>query len=86
MDGVYLDENRELAADFDIMSWIMFPNKSFFKLKLGNLERQGSPDLKFSLDQDGFAKLKWLKKVGKMSLFHFRDSKAFEFCNDLFVL
>ncbi|KAG6539506.1 type-2 vomeronasal receptor [Crotalus adamanteus] len=62
MDGVYLDENRELAADFDIMSWIMFPNKSFFKLKLGNLERQGSLDLKFNLDQDGFAKLKWLKK------------------------
>ncbi|XP_026544955.1 vomeronasal type-2 receptor 26-like [Notechis scutatus] len=62
MDGVYLDENRELAADFDVMSWIMFPNNSFFKLKLGDLERQGSPDLKFTLDQDGFAKLKWLKK------------------------
>ncbi|XP_013925711.1 PREDICTED: vomeronasal type-2 receptor 26-like [Thamnophis sirtalis] len=63
MDGVYLDENRELAADLDIMSWIMFPNKSFSKLKLGDLERQGSPDLKFTLDQDGFAKLKWLKKL-----------------------
>ncbi|KAM6469642.1 vomeronasal type-2 receptor 26-like [Liasis olivaceus] len=62
MDGVYLDENRELAADFDIMSWIVFPNKSIVRVKLGDLERQGTPDLKFTLDQDGFAKLIRLKK------------------------
>ncbi|XP_063148714.1 vomeronasal type-2 receptor 26-like [Candoia aspera] len=39
MDGVYLDESREPAADFDVMSWIMFPNKSIIRVKLGDLER-----------------------------------------------
>ncbi|XP_077779796.1 vomeronasal type-2 receptor 26-like [Podarcis muralis] len=63
MDGVYLDENGELAADLDIVNWVKFPNKSILRVKLGSINRQGSRDLQFSTNQDAGAWPKGLKQT-----------------------
>lgn len=63
MDRVYLDENGELAADLDIVNWVVFPNKSVLRVKFGSIDRQGSPDLKCSIDQEAIVWPKWLNQV-----------------------
>ncbi|XP_026577039.1 vomeronasal type-2 receptor 26-like [Pseudonaja textilis] len=52
MEGVYLDEKGDLAADFDIMYWVKFPNRSVIKVNIGSLEREGYSEAKFRLTMD----------------------------------
>ncbi|KAF7235294.1 Vomeronasal type-2 receptor 26 [Varanus komodoensis] len=49
-DGTYLDENGDLAADFDILNWVVFPNKSTAGLNVGSIERQASSQMQFAID------------------------------------
>ncbi|KAG6539617.1 type-2 vomeronasal receptor [Crotalus adamanteus] len=55
--GVYLDENGELVADLDIVNTVIFPNMSGMKVTLGCLERVGSLDFKFMMNQNAIAKM-----------------------------
>ncbi|XP_044281444.1 vomeronasal type-2 receptor 26-like [Varanus komodoensis] len=50
MPGMYLDENGDLAADFDILNWVVFPNKSTAGLNVGSIERQASSKIQFVID------------------------------------
>ncbi|KAM6469695.1 vomeronasal type-2 receptor 26-like [Liasis olivaceus] len=53
VDDIYLDENGDPVADFDIMDWAVFPNKSAAGVKIGNIEKEEvSSDIKFSLDEN----------------------------------
>ncbi|KAM6469696.1 vomeronasal type-2 receptor 26-like [Liasis olivaceus] len=51
VDDVYLDENGDPAADFAIMDWAVFPNKSAAGVKIGKIEREASSEIKFSINQ-----------------------------------
>ncbi|KAM6473958.1 vomeronasal type-2 receptor 26-like [Liasis olivaceus] len=48
---VYLDENGDPAADFSIMDWAVFPNKSAVGVKIGKTEREASSEIKLSIDE-----------------------------------
>ncbi|KAM6473960.1 vomeronasal type-2 receptor 26-like [Liasis olivaceus] len=50
-DDVYLDENGDPAADFYIMDWAVFPNKSAVGVKVGKIEREASSEVKLSIDE-----------------------------------
>ncbi|XP_077779740.1 vomeronasal type-2 receptor 26-like [Podarcis muralis] len=63
MDKVYLDENGELAADLDIVNWVVFPNKSILRVKFGSIKRRGSPDVQFTIDRDAIVWPKWLNQT-----------------------
>ncbi|KAG6539430.1 type-2 vomeronasal receptor [Crotalus adamanteus] len=52
MDGVYLGKNGKLAADFDIVNWLWFPNKSVARVKFGSYVRQRSQEPIFVIDQE----------------------------------
>ncbi|XP_062978053.1 vomeronasal type-2 receptor 26-like [Elgaria multicarinata webbii] len=62
MDGMYWDENGDLAADFDIVNWVVFSNWTFIGEKFGSQERWGSTDLKFTIDQDTMV---WPQRLNK---------------------
>uniref|UniRef100_A0ACB8EF89 Uncharacterized protein n=1 Tax=Sphaerodactylus townsendi TaxID=933632 RepID=A0ACB8EF89_9SAUR len=64
MDEVYLDHNGELAANFDIVNWVVFPNKSIAKKHVGSLERDASKELKFSIDQKSIVWPRQFNQVG----------------------
>ncbi|KAL7986358.1 hypothetical protein Chor_011524 [Crotalus horridus] len=50
VDDVYLDETGIPVADFDIVDWAVFPNKSSAGVKIGDIEKVSS-DIKFSIDE-----------------------------------
>lgn len=53
MDNVYLDEAGIPVADFNIMDWAVFPNKTSAGVKIGNIEKEEvSSDIKFSIDEN----------------------------------
>ncbi|KAM3845231.1 vomeronasal type-2 receptor 26-like [Vipera latastei] len=60
--GVYFDENGELVADLDIVNTVIFPNMSHIKVTLGSLEKVGSLDFKFTINQIAIAKIEMLNK------------------------
>ncbi|XP_026578662.1 vomeronasal type-2 receptor 26-like [Pseudonaja textilis] len=61
MHGVYLGKNRELAADFDIVKWFRFSNKSVVRMKFGSFARYKSQDANFLIDQDMIIRSQWFK-------------------------
>ncbi|KAM6473939.1 vomeronasal type-2 receptor 26-like [Liasis olivaceus] len=62
MDGVYLNEKGDLEADLDIVNWVLLPNYSFTRVKIGSLERQGSLTFKGRISQDGLTQTEVLNK------------------------
>ncbi|KAF7234942.1 hypothetical protein EYD10_18187 [Varanus komodoensis] len=53
MNGLHLDGDGELMANFDVLlNWVMPGNNSVLSIKIGSLERQGSPDHTFHFDED----------------------------------
>ncbi|KAF7236064.1 hypothetical protein EYD10_17126 [Varanus komodoensis] len=60
IEGVFLDENGDLAVNLDLVSWVMYPNRSVARVKVGSLERQGSPGPKFTIHRDPIVWPRWL--------------------------
>ncbi|XP_034957601.2 vomeronasal type-2 receptor 26-like [Zootoca vivipara] len=51
-DKVSLDQNGELITGFDIINWVVLPNVSFIRVKVGAMDTQVAPEEGFSLDYD----------------------------------
>ncbi|XP_039192286.1 vomeronasal type-2 receptor 26-like [Crotalus tigris] len=52
IDGIYLNENGELAADLDIVNWVKFSNNSVVSMKFGSIARQASSEPEFKIDEE----------------------------------
>ncbi|XP_061469634.1 vomeronasal type-2 receptor 26-like [Rhineura floridana] len=63
IDNVHLDENGELAANLDVVNWVVFPNKSVLWVKFGSLCRQGLPGLQLTINQEAIVWPKWLNQT-----------------------
>ncbi|XP_066469306.1 vomeronasal type-2 receptor 26-like [Tiliqua scincoides] len=88
LDGVYLDGDGDLAADFDIVNWVVFPNKSVVRVTFGSLARRHSPPgLHVTIDQGSIVWSGWFnqalqreeRRVGSFSVFSVVRSSAFLF-------
>nr|XP_060638988.1 vomeronasal type-2 receptor 26-like [Anolis sagrei ordinatus] len=51
-EEVSFDENGELLAGFNIINWVIFPNQSFVKIKVGTMEPQTPVDKRFIIQDD----------------------------------
>ncbi|XP_061447739.1 vomeronasal type-2 receptor 26-like [Rhineura floridana] len=51
-DTVRFDDNGELVAAFDVTNWLMFPNGSVVRVKVGKLELQASPGKGLTINDD----------------------------------
>lgn len=69
MDGVYLDKNGELAADFDIVNYVKFPNRSVLRVKFGSFAREKCQEPRFVIDQDTTVWPQSFNKVAKTNSF-----------------
>ncbi|XP_066469303.1 vomeronasal type-2 receptor 26-like [Tiliqua scincoides] len=65
LDGVYLDGDGDLEADFDIVNWVVFPNKSVVRVTIGSLARRHSPPgLHVTIDQGAIVWPGWFNQFG----------------------
>ncbi|XP_078234881.1 vomeronasal type-2 receptor 26-like [Pogona vitticeps] len=55
-DLVSFDECGELAAGFDIINWITFPNKSFLRVKVGKMDSQALQSQTITINEE---MIKW---------------------------
>ncbi|XP_061447664.1 vomeronasal type-2 receptor 26-like [Rhineura floridana] len=51
-DEISFDQNGQLIAGFDIINWITFPNQSFHRVKVGNLNPQAPESKMFTIHDD----------------------------------
>ncbi|XP_026544537.1 vomeronasal type-2 receptor 26-like, partial [Notechis scutatus] len=65
--GVSLDEKGYLTADLDIADWL-FLNRSIYRMMFGSLEKQGSLDFNFMVNQKSLEEMQKLNKLHKCGL------------------
>ncbi|XP_048372624.1 vomeronasal type-2 receptor 26-like [Sphaerodactylus townsendi] len=51
-EKVFLQSNGELVTGYDIINWIVFPNKSFLRVKVGRMDPQMPPDEAFAINEE----------------------------------
>ncbi|KAH0626606.1 hypothetical protein JD844_001686 [Phrynosoma platyrhinos] len=51
-ETVHFNANRELIASFDVTNWLMFPNGSLFRVKVGRLEPHAPPGKELTINDD----------------------------------
>ncbi|XP_061447561.1 vomeronasal type-2 receptor 26-like [Rhineura floridana] len=49
-EEIFFDENGDFAAGYDIINWVMFPNKSFHRLQVGKMEPQDPSGKRFTVN------------------------------------
>ncbi|XP_061469438.1 vomeronasal type-2 receptor 26-like [Rhineura floridana] len=59
---LYLDENGELPGNYAIENWVMFPNTSRVRVKIGSIEKEASTDTKFTINPEAIV---WPKQFNK---------------------
>ncbi|XP_070810424.1 uncharacterized protein [Pituophis catenifer annectens] len=69
-DKVSFDKKGELLDGFDIINWITFPNKSFMKVKVGQMDPQAPSGRRFSINE---RKITWPA--------HFNQTIPLALCN-----
>ncbi|XP_062977766.1 vomeronasal type-2 receptor 26-like [Elgaria multicarinata webbii] len=63
MDGVYMDKNGDLEANFDIVNWVVFANKSAAGVNVGSIENDASSEKKFTIHQDAIMWSRWFNQT-----------------------
>ncbi|KAK9405733.1 type-2 vomeronasal receptor [Crotalus adamanteus] len=63
INGIYLNENGELAADLDIVNWLKFSNNSVVSVKFGSIARQASSEPEFKIDEEAIVWPKWFNQT-----------------------
>uniref|UniRef100_A0A8C4WIG5 G-protein coupled receptors family 3 profile domain-containing protein n=1 Tax=Gopherus evgoodei TaxID=1825980 RepID=A0A8C4WIG5_9SAUR len=50
-DEVFFDENGESSARYDILNWIVFPNDSFIRVKVGHVDSRAPVGQEFTINE-----------------------------------
>ncbi|KAF7234643.1 hypothetical protein EYD10_18352 [Varanus komodoensis] len=66
-EGLQFDENRELQASFDVVNWVLFPNRTCGRVTVGNVKREGSPDTRLTLKEEAIVWPWQFNKVGQIT-------------------
>ncbi|XP_033026324.1 vomeronasal type-2 receptor 26-like [Lacerta agilis] len=68
---VRFDEDGKLIAGFDIINWLMFPNQSFLRVKIGKIDSLGTQEKLFTIHEDAIV---WPNQ--------FNQTRPISICND----
>ncbi|XP_053120362.1 vomeronasal type-2 receptor 26-like [Hemicordylus capensis] len=62
-DTVSFDKNGELAAGFDIINWVTFPNQSFSRVIVGRMHPEEPQAPEFSINEEAITWHNWFNQV-----------------------
>nr|XP_028560315.1 vomeronasal type-2 receptor 26-like [Podarcis muralis] len=62
-EKIQFDENGELVAGFDVINWVMFPNKSFGRVKIGSLDLRAPPGKQLTIQDESIV---WHSKYNQV--------------------
>ncbi|XP_033024342.1 vomeronasal type-2 receptor 26-like [Lacerta agilis] len=65
---VQLNDNGELMAGFDVTNWVMFPNQSFVRVKIGRLDLQAPPGKELTIQDESIVWHRTFKQVLPISV------------------
>ncbi|XP_066486363.1 vomeronasal type-2 receptor 26-like [Tiliqua scincoides] len=67
-DLVSFDQNGAIVAGFDIINWIISPNGSFHRVKVGKINPQAPKNQMFSIDDIAITWQSWFNQVRPVSV------------------
>ncbi|XP_039222417.1 vomeronasal type-2 receptor 26-like [Crotalus tigris] len=76
--GLYVDKDGELTANFDIMNWVQFPNKTHGRVKIGSIEKAADAGFKFTIHPEAIL---WPVQFNKITPY----SRCTESCRSGYV-
>lgn len=62
-DKVSFDQNGVFLTAFDVINWVLFPNKSFFGIKVGMINSQEPRDPKLTMNKNLIVWNSWFNQV-----------------------
>ncbi|XP_063158702.1 vomeronasal type-2 receptor 26-like [Candoia aspera] len=72
-EKVSFNQNGELEVGFDIMNWIVFPNQSFLRLRIGGINSMESQEVMFSPSEESIA---WPRRFNQAQPLSLCNSKC----------
>ncbi|XP_034286068.1 vomeronasal type-2 receptor 26-like [Pantherophis guttatus] len=67
-EKVSFSQNGELEVGFDIMNWIIFPNQSFLRVRIGGINGMDSQEITFSSPEESIVWPRRFNQVQPLSL------------------
>ncbi|XP_063158540.1 vomeronasal type-2 receptor 26-like [Candoia aspera] len=67
-EQVFFDQNGIVAAGFDVINWIAFPNKSFLHVKIGKVDHSAPPDEILTINDEIITWHNWFNQVQPISV------------------
>ncbi|XP_070586505.1 vomeronasal type-2 receptor 26-like [Erythrolamprus reginae] len=64
---VSFDQNGVVRGGFDVNNWIVFSNKSFIRMKIGNIDHLNLPDEMLTINNENVTWHKWFSQVQPIS-------------------
>ncbi|XP_054850236.1 vomeronasal type-2 receptor 26-like [Eublepharis macularius] len=61
-EEIAFDQEGQLVAGFDIISWVTFANQSFHRIKVGKADPKAPPERMFTIDEDSIV---WPSRFNK---------------------
>ncbi|XP_032094513.1 vomeronasal type-2 receptor 26-like [Thamnophis elegans] len=71
-ETVFFNQNGEMETGFDIVNWVTFPNLSFLRVKVGDIQALSLAEKTLSISEETIIWPKWFNEVGS----------PFSLCND----
>ncbi|XP_044295629.1 vomeronasal type-2 receptor 26-like [Varanus komodoensis] len=67
-ENVFFDKNGELVLRYDIINWIVFPNQSFIRVKVGSMDPQATLEEALTIDEDAVVWHSWFNQVHPLAV------------------
>nr|XP_056720108.1 vomeronasal type-2 receptor 26-like [Euleptes europaea] len=67
-ESISFDQNGEIVTEFDIINWVMFPNQSFLRVKVGKIDSKAPPDKMIAIHDNAIVWPTMFNKVQPLSV------------------